>query len=97
MAVTRTPCRKLDPELGEKPGAGPRDFSGFVGEHDKLTGDHRIDEINAQAARKVAEADSGRTQRGAWRDSGRYRGLFSRATATIPSIMSATAGEASRK
>src|SRR5207253_1902011 len=39
-----------------------RDFSGFVVvEHDVFSGDERIGEINAQAAREVVVANSGRT------------------------------------
>jgi hypothetical protein len=87
VAVCRTPCGKLDPELGEKTGACCRDLSRVVVEHDVLAGEEGIGEVDAEAARQVVVANSGRTE----------RGLFWRATATIPSIMSATVGEASRK
>ena len=63
VAERRTPCRKLDPELGEKPGAGCCDFGGLVVEHDILASGERIGEINAEAAGQVVIADSGRTQR----------------------------------
>jgi hypothetical protein len=63
VAAGRTQCGKLDPELGEKTGACRRDFSGSVVEHDIFAGDVRISEINAEAARKVVVANSGRTKR----------------------------------
>ena len=63
VAAGRMPGRKLDPELGEKAGAGCRDFSGFVVEHDVFAGDERIGEIDAEAARQVVVAHSGRTER----------------------------------
>jgi len=63
VAAGRTQVGKLDPELGEKTGACCRDFSGFVVEHDVFAGDERIGEINAEAARKVVIANSGRTKR----------------------------------
>ena len=97
VAAGRTQCGKLDPELGEKTGACCRDLGGFVVEHDVFAGDESIGEINAEAAGEVVVANSGRTKRTCLTDSGRYRGLFWRATATIPSIMSATVGDASRK
>jgi hypothetical protein len=63
-AAGRTPCGKLDPELSENPHTCLRDFSGFVVvEHDIFSGDERIGEINAQAAREVVVANSGRTER----------------------------------
>jgi len=97
VSAGRTQCGKLDPELGEKTGACCRDLSGFVVERDVFAGDESIGEINAEAAGEVVVANSGRTKRTCLTDSGRYRGLFWRATATIPSIMSATVGDASRK
>src|SRR5256885_5787781 len=36
--------RKRDPEFGEEPGAGRRDFSGLVFEHEVFAGDKGIDE-----------------------------------------------------
>ncbi len=62
-AAGRTQCGKLDPELGEKTGACGRDFSDFVVEHDVFAGHERIGEIDAEAARKVVVANSGRTER----------------------------------
>ena len=59
------------PNSVKKPGACRRDLSGFVVvEHDVFAGDERIGEINAEAAREVVVADSGRT---------RARGLDGRA------------------
>jgi hypothetical protein len=55
--------RKRDPEFGEEPGAGRRDFSGFVFEHDVFAGDKGIGEIDAEAAGKVVVANAGRTER----------------------------------
>src|SRR5438477_10282715 len=63
VAEGRTPGGKLDPELGEKTGAGCRDFGGGVVEHDVFAGDEGIGQINAEAARQVVVANSGRTQR----------------------------------
>src|SRR2546427_2315517 len=64
VAVGRTQCGKLGPELSENPDTCRRDFSGFVVvEHDVFSGDERIGEINAQAAREVVVANSGRTKR----------------------------------
>src|SRR6266567_85952 len=63
VTTGRTQCGNLDPELGEKTGACSRDFSGFVVEHDVFAGDERIGEIDAEAARKVVVANSGRTER----------------------------------
>ena len=54
-------CGKRDPELGEKTGACGSDFGGLVVEHDVFADDKRIGEINAEAARKVVVANSGRT------------------------------------
>src|SRR5438067_9487762 len=62
-AAVRRQRGKLDPELGEKTGACCRDFSDFVVEHDVFAGDERIGEIDAEAARKVVVANSGRTER----------------------------------
>src|SRR5207253_7836539 len=59
----RTRGGKLDPELGEKTGAGCRDFGGGGVEHDVFAGDEGIGQINAEAARQVVVANSGRTQR----------------------------------
>src|SRR2546427_6881302 len=63
VAAGRTQCGKLDPELGDKTGACCRDLSGCVVEHDVFAGDERIGELNAEAARKVVVANSGRTKR----------------------------------
>jgi hypothetical protein len=63
VAAGRTPGGKLDPELGEKAGAGCRDFSGFVVEHNVFAGGESIGEINAEAAGQVVVANSGRTER----------------------------------
>jgi hypothetical protein len=53
--------RKRDSELVKKTGARGRNCGGFVAEHDIFAGNQSIGEINAEAARKVIVADSGRT------------------------------------
>src|SRR5207247_8472160 len=62
VAAGRTRRGKLDPELGEKTGACSRDLGDFVVEHDVVAGGENIGEINAEAARKVVVAHSGRIQ-----------------------------------
>ena len=59
----RAQCWKLDPELGEETGARRRDLSGFVVDHEVLAGDEEIGEIDAETARKVVVANSGRSER----------------------------------
>src|SRR5215469_9640676 len=54
-------CGKRDPEFGAKTGACPRDFGGLVVEHDVFVDDKSIGEIDAEAARKMVVANSGRT------------------------------------
>ncbi len=97
VAVGRTQCGKLDPELGEKPGACCRDLSGFVVDHDVFAGDERIGEINAEAARKVVVANSGRTKRACFTGERAVSRSLLESDGDDPSIMSATVGEASRK
>src|SRR5262249_23515282 len=63
VVAGRTQSGKLDPEFGEKTGAGRRNFGGFVVEHDVFAGDERIGEIDAEAAREVVVANSSRTER----------------------------------
>jgi hypothetical protein len=64
VAADRTQCGKLDSELGENPDTCLRDFRGLVVVgHDVFSGDERIGEVNAQAAREVVVADPGRTER----------------------------------
>jgi hypothetical protein len=50
-------------DFPHQPGRYRRDFSGLVVEHDVFAGDERIGEINAEAARKVVVANSGRKKR----------------------------------
>jgi hypothetical protein len=95
--TNRTPRRKRDPELVEKTGTRGRDYGGFVVDDDEFAGDQSVGEIDAEAAGKVVVTDSGRIDRACLGDIGLNLGLFSRATATIPSIISATFGVASRK
>src|SRR5215475_3118280 len=59
----RTPRGQLDPEPGEEPESRPRDLCDFVVEHEVFAGDERVGEVNAEAARKVVVAHSGRAER----------------------------------
>src|SRR5215470_448576 len=63
QAAGRTPRGQLDPEPGEEPGSRPRDLCDSVVKHEVFAGDERVGEIDAEAARKVVVANSGRAER----------------------------------
>jgi hypothetical protein len=63
VAAGRPRRGKLDPEVGEKTGAGGRDFSDFVVEQDVFAGDERIGEIDTETTCQMVVANSGCPER----------------------------------
>src|SRR6185295_14522397 len=63
VTAVRAQRGELDPEPGEKSGAGRRDLGRFVVEHDIFASDEHVDEGDAEPACQMTVADARRTER----------------------------------
>jgi hypothetical protein len=97
VAAPRRGNQQVDSEFRQKAGGAFGDLPRFITQDDVVAGGEEVCDVHAQPAGQMVVADPCGAKDLGITYSGRYRGRLSRATAMMPSSISATFGDASRK